>query len=53
LLLQSVGSSLPSQFFISVPYIVTIFAVSLMSLNPIRARMNTPASLGQVYHEAK
>lgn len=53
LLLQSVGSSLPSQFFISVPYIVTIFAVSLMSLNPVRARMNTPASLGQVYHEAK
>jgi general nucleoside transport system permease protein len=53
LLLQSVGSALPSQFFISIPYIVTIIAVSLMSLNPKRARLNTPASLGQVYHETK
>ena len=53
LLVQSMGIAIPSQLLTSVPYIVTILAISLLSMNPQRVRLNAPVSLGQVYHEAK
>lgn len=53
LLVQSTGVAIPSQFLTSVPYIVTIIAISLLSMNPARVRLSTPVTLGQTYLEAK
>ncbi len=53
LLVQSFGVAIPSQLLTSVPYIVTIAAISLLSMNPAKARLNAPVSLGQVYLETK
>lgn len=53
LLVQSTGIALPSQLLSSVPYIVTIVAISLLSMNIQRVRMNAPMSLGKVYHATK
>ena len=53
LLVQSTGVAIPSQFLTSVPYIITIIAISLLSMNPARLRLNTPVTLGQTYLETK
>lgn len=53
LLIQTVGVDIPSQLLTSTPYIVTIAALAALSANPRRVRLNAPASLGQVYLEAK
>lgn len=53
LLVQSTGIAIPSQLLTSVPYVVTIVAISMLSTNSRRVRLNAPVSLGQVYHEAK
>jgi simple sugar transport system permease protein len=49
LLVQSAGISVPSQLMTSIPYIVTIVAVSILSMDGKRVRLNAPASLGRVY----
>ncbi|MDF2371540.1 MAG: ABC transporter permease [Rhizobiaceae bacterium] len=53
LLVQSTGIAIPSQVLTSVPYIVTIIAIAMLSMDPQRIRLNAPVSLGQIYHEAK
>ena len=49
LLVQTMGLNVPSQLLASIPYLVTILAITLLSMNPTRTWLNTPASLGQVY----
>ena len=49
LLVQSAGISVPSQLMTSIPYIVTIVAVSILSMDGKRVRLNAPVSLGRVY----
>ncbi len=53
LLVQSTGIAIPSQLLTSVPYIVTIVAISLLSMNAQRVRLNAPMSLGQIYLPTK
>lgn len=53
LLVQSTGVAIPSQLLTSVPYIVTIIALTLLSMDAQRIRLNAPVSLGQVYHVSK
>lgn len=53
LVVQSAGVTIPSQALTAVPYVVTIVAISLLSLDPKRVRLNAPVSLGQVYHATK
>jgi len=52
LLVQSVGVEVPSQLLTSVPYIATIVAIALLSMDGKRIRLNAPVSLGRVYREA-
>ncbi len=44
--LQSKGAGIPSQFLSSLPYIVTIIALVVISGNRALSRANTPACLG-------
>lgn len=53
LLVQTLGLNVPSQLLTSVPYLVTILAITLLALNPARIFLNTPASLGQVYLQTR
>ncbi len=53
LLVQSAGIAVPSQLLTSIPYIVTIIAIALLSMDSQRIRLNAPVSLGQVYHQTK
>lgn len=53
LLVQSTGIAIPSQLLTSVPYLVTIVAIALLSMDPQRIRLNAPVSLGQIYHQTK
>lgn len=46
---QAAGVDLPSQLLASVPYIVTIMMLALISSNRRRMRLNTIASLGQPF----
>lgn len=50
LLVQSMGISAPSQLLTSIPYIATIIAIALLSMDGKRVRLNAPVSLGQVYN---
>ncbi len=52
LLVQSIGVEVPSQLLTSVPYIATIVAIALLSMDGKRIRLNAPVSLGRVYREA-
>ncbi len=52
LLVQSMGISVPSQLLTSVPYIATIVAISLLSMDGRKMRLNAPASLGRTYNGA-
>lgn len=47
--LQAMGLGIPSQFLSSLPYLVTILALVVISGNKALTRRNTPASLGQPF----
>jgi len=49
LLIQGAGVAVPSQVLTSIPYIVTIIAVSVLSRDSVRLRLDAPVSLGKVY----
>lgn len=49
LLVQSMGIAAPSQLLTSIPYIATIIAIALLSMDGKRIRLNAPVSLGRVY----
>ena len=53
LLVQSAGFSVPSQLLTSVPYIATIIAISVLSMDGRKVRLNAPVSLGRVYNGAQ
>src|SRR5690606_8210943 len=53
LLIQSIGVAVPSQLLTSIPYIATIVAIALRSMDGRRIRRNAPGSLGRVYREAQ
>jgi simple sugar transport system permease protein len=46
---QGMGWGIPSQFLSSLPYIVTIIALVIISMNRSVIRANTPACLGQSF----
>jgi general nucleoside transport system permease protein len=46
---QAMGLGIPSQFLSSLPYLVTILALVVISGNKALTRHNTPASLGQPF----
>jgi general nucleoside transport system permease protein len=46
---QGAGWGIPSQFLSSLPYIVTIIALVIISANRAITRANTPACLGQSF----
>ena len=49
LLVQSFGLSIPSQLLTSVPFIATIIAIVLLSMDGRSIRLHAPVSLGRVY----
>jgi ABC-type uncharacterized transport system permease subunit len=49
LAVQSKGIGIPSQFLTSLPYIVTVVALVIISGNRALTKANTPASLGQSF----
>lgn len=46
---QAVGVGVPSQFLSSLPYIVTVLALVVISRRSLSARMQAPACLGQPF----
>lgn len=46
---QGMGWGIPSQFLSSLPYVVTIIALVIISANRAITRSNTPACLGQSF----
>ena len=50
LLVQGMGISVPSQLLTSIPYIATIIAISVLSMDGRKMRLNAPASLGRSYN---
>jgi simple sugar transport system permease protein len=46
---QTMGLGIPSQFLSSLPYLVTIVALVIISGNRLLTRANTPACLGQAF----
>ncbi len=50
LLVQGAGISVPSQLLTSIPYIATIIAISILSMDGRKMRLNAPASLGRTYN---
>ena len=49
LIAQSMGASIPSQLLSSLPYIVTIVVLAIISTNRARMKLHAPFSLGEVY----
>ncbi len=49
LLVQTTGVAIPSQLLTAIPYIVTIVAIALLSMNPRLTWLNAPVSLGAPY----
>ena len=49
LIAQSMGASIPSQLLSSLPYIVTIVVLAVISTDVARMRLHAPFSLGEVY----
>lgn len=49
LIAQSLGSTVPSQLLSSLPYIVTIVVLAIISSNAARLRLHAPFSLGEIY----
>ncbi len=46
---QGAGVTIPSQFLASLPYLVTIAALLVISGNRILTKVNTPACIGQTF----
>jgi simple sugar transport system permease protein len=46
---QAMGLGIPSQFLSSLPYLVTVLALVVISGNRFLLRANTPSCLGQVF----
>lgn len=51
LVVQSTGVDVPSQLLTSVPYVATIIALALLSMDGRRIKLDAPASIGRVYRE--
>jgi simple sugar transport system permease protein len=49
LYVQAAGIGIPSQFLSSLPYLVTIIALVIISGNKTLSRVNTPACIGQPF----
>jgi len=49
LYVQAAGIGIPSQFLSSLPYLVTIVALVIISGNRTLSRVNTPACIGQPF----
>lgn len=49
LIAQSMGARIPSQLLSSLPYIVTIVVLAVISTNAARMRLHAPFSLGEVF----
>ena len=49
LIAQSMGASIPSQLLSSLPYIVTIVVLAIISTDTARMKLHAPFSLGEVY----
>jgi len=49
LIAQSMGASIPSQLLSSLPYIVTIVVLAIISTDTVRMKLHAPFSLGEVY----
>ncbi len=49
LIAQSMGANIPSQLLSSLPYIVTIVVLALISRDTVRMRLHAPFSLGEVF----
>lgn len=50
LLIQGAGIAVPSQLLTSIPYLATIIAISVLSRDGRKMRLNAPASLGRTYN---
>lgn len=53
LVLQGVGWRVSTELLATLPYVVTILVLVLLSFNPTRTRLNTPLSLGQPYRPSR
>jgi len=53
LIAQSMGVSIPSQLLSSMPYIITIVVLAMISTNSARMRLHAPFSLGEVFDRSK
>ena len=53
LIAQSMGAGIPSQLLSSLPYIVTIVVLAIISTDTARMRLHAPFSLGEVYDGAE
>lgn len=53
LVAQAIGVNVPSQLMTSTPYIVTIIALAILSMDERRIQLNVPASIGRVYRETQ
>jgi len=49
LIAQSMGANIPSQLLSSLPYIVTIIVLAIISTDRARMRLHAPFSLGEVF----
>ena len=49
LIAQTMGSRIPSQLLTSLPYIVTIIVLAIISTDRARMRLHSPFSLGQTF----
>jgi simple sugar transport system permease protein len=49
LYVQPLGLPIPPQLLTSLPYLVTILALVIISANRMLTRLNTPACLGQPF----
>lgn len=52
LVVQSLGVAIPSQLLSSLPYIITIVVLAIISSNATRLRLNAPFALGEPYDGA-
>ena len=46
---QAIGLGIPSQFLSSLPYLVTIIALVIISRNQALLKVHTPACLGRTF----
>ena len=49
LAVQSLGVDIPSQLMTSMPYVLTIIVLAVVSRDALRIRLNAPVSLGENY----